>query len=90
MGCSRVGEDHCCWLRGEPCRYVTDAGPGADPRWSCSLRVEHGGWAPVHADARYLVNVKPELEAMGITVDCGDWPPPGEVCGTCGATSVTL
>jgi hypothetical protein len=84
-------DDHCCHLGrafGGACRYVRDDGPLAvNRRWVCTLREELGSWSAVHSDPRYLADVKPALDAMpSFDGDCGDWPPPGETCGTCGVT----
>jgi len=37
----------------------------------------------VYADDRYVA-VRVSLTAAGIGVDCGDWPPSGVKCETCG------
>ena len=47
------------------------------------MREELGSWEAVHGDNRYLDNVKPWLDLHGV-VDCGDYPPPGVMCKTCG------
>jgi hypothetical protein len=67
------------------CRFLEE-GTVDGRRWACGLRRELGDWDKVHADSRYLEDVKPILEGIGVAVDCGDWPPPGKACGTCGVT----
>jgi hypothetical protein len=76
--------DHCCWVDGEPCRFLeTGTVPGR--HWVCGLRRELGSWAKVHTDPRYLEHVKPVWRRVGIS-DCGDWPAVGEECATCGVS----
>lgn len=75
-------DDHCCWLRGMECPYARQLVGGT---WECTLRSELGSWEAVHEDPRYLRDVKPEIDTMGLVENCGDWPGPGQVCATCGA-----
>lgn len=84
--CEGNGDDHCCHLGGHVCRYLAVVGT-TGRRFACRLRSELGNWQAVHADPRYLADVKPVLEALPtVDGDCGDWPPPGLTCGTCGVT----
>lgn len=87
MICRGTADDHCCWL-GEHgvCEFLTEQAPDrlSGRRWVCTLRAQLGSWERVHVDPRYLDRVKPKLAGMDIDVDCGDWPRPGERCGTCG------
>lgn len=84
MICTGTGDDHCCWLGGYGvCRFLVEHVAGR--RWSCSLRTELGDWARVHVDARYVAVVQPFWDGYGDGGGaCGDWPPPGVRCGTCG------
>ena len=84
--CSGQGTDHCCYLGAAGvCRHL-EQNTVSGRRWACGLRRELGSWDKVHGNKRYLNDVKPVLTEIGVTVDCGDWPPPGETCGTCGVT----
>lgn len=81
--CGTAG-DHCCWLgRAGKCRFV-EASDEPGFNWRCSLRAELGSWGAVHSDARYLAHVRPALDTCGVVEDCGNWPPPGVKCNTCG------
>lgn len=84
MPCPGDRSEHCCWVRGKPCRFLEE-GTVSGRRWACGLRRELGDWAEVHRDQRYLEHVKPRWLEIGMT-DCGDWPLPGEVCVICGVT----
>lgn len=81
MQCS-AGEEHCCWVRGEPCQFLRENEGGR--RWACGLRLELGSWEAVHADSRYLAEIRPAWDEVGAPDDCGDFPGPGRHCGTCG------
>jgi hypothetical protein len=74
--CDGTGNDgsHCCYIDGETCPFVAE-NIAPDRQWACSLRVEHGNWADVHTDPRYLAVVKPVWESKGM-MDCGDWRGP--------------
>lgn len=86
MTCAGTSDDHCCHLGAAGvCRYLEE-NTVPDRRWACGLRRVLGSWEKVHTNKRYLNDVKPVLTEIGVTVDCGDWPPPGETCGTCGVT----
>ena len=77
---------HCCHLgRHGVCSMLRDDGPAAARRWVCTLRERLGTWVAVHTDPVYLAEVRPKLDDAGVTVDCGDWPTPGQRCGECGA-----
>ncbi len=73
--CHGNGDDHCCYVNGEVCRFlVENATPSR--RWSCGLVVELQDWSLVHSDPRYLEFVRPHWIVAG-TPDCGDWVGPG-------------
>jgi hypothetical protein len=75
--------DHCCYLGSHGvCQFLEENVEGR--RWSCSLRRKLGSWQAVHSDPLYVEAIKPKLVDIGVTVDCGDWPPPGVSCATCG------
>lgn len=78
-----TGSDHCCWINGKVCSYLTNSKePGFN--WACSLRTREGSWDKVYETPEYVTVVKPKLLEAGITVDCGDWPPKGTRCRDCG------
>ena len=82
--CHGNGPDHCCTFQGVTCTHLEE-NTVEGRRWACGLRRELGSWEAVYADARYE-DVRTKLRDIGITVDCGDWPTPGETCATCGVT----
>lgn len=71
--------DHCCYVRGEVCRYLeVNKGPGRE--FVCSLRRDLGSWAAVHADPGYQEHVQSVWDEVGIS-SCGEWQPgPGQCC----------
>ena len=82
MECVGGVADHCCHLG--PVGVCTFLDTNVDGRrWSCRLRAELGDWSKVHDDVRYVTVVQPTVRAL-VGVDCGDWPPPGVQCATCG------
>jgi hypothetical protein len=83
MTCMATAEDHCCWIGGV-CDYFNPT-PRADAEGHCTLRYEAGSWTEVYADVRYS-EVRVKLDKVEVEVDCGDWPPSGVTCGTCGVT----
>jgi hypothetical protein len=85
MALCRAGAEHCCWVDGEVCRFLEiDTMP--DRHWVCGLRRRLGSWEAVHVDPGYLEHVKPAWQRTEAITDCGDWPGPGVICGTCGVT----
>lgn len=72
--CHGNGKDHCCHLgKYGTCEFLEqDVVSGR--KWSCRLRRLLGSWNRVHSNSVYLEQVKPKLEDIGITVNCGDWP----------------
>ena len=84
MPCSGNEEDHCCYLQGEVCQFLEEnTVPGR--RWACGLLKSYETWEAVYETTYYKTLVKPKLDNMfNTSVDCGDWPRPGEKCGTCG------
>lgn len=85
MICDGLSGDHCCHLGTAGVCTFLEEGTVPGRRWACGLRRELGDWQAVHADARYLADVRPKLDAIGVT-NCGDWPPPGMTCATCGVS----
>jgi hypothetical protein len=84
--CSGLADDHCCHLGAAGvCRFLEE-NTVEGRRWACRLRRELGSWEKVHGSDRYRKQVRPLLDACGVAQDCGDWPPLGETCGTCGVT----
>jgi hypothetical protein len=52
MICTGNGKEHCCWVKGQVCRYVEeDTVEGR--RWACGLLVKYGSWAAVNESAEY-------------------------------------
>ncbi len=75
--------DHCCWFDGKRCQFlVTSQHPDFD--YSCILRTMYGSWEEVHKSEEYLEVAKLDLKKAGYKIDCGDWPPDGVACHTCG------
>jgi len=67
----RGGPDgDCCWIEGARCPHVIDAGD----RVLCGLRLELGSWAKVHADPRWIRDVKPTYDRLWPGYGCGDYP----------------
>jgi len=83
---SRCGnlDDHCCYFSGEICQFLRDDGPNVGRRWVCTLREEHGSWDGVYADPRYQPVRERMLLLSTAPALCGDWPPTGKTCNTCG------
>lgn len=78
------GDDHCCWFWGTECPYVT-ASPHPDYKWSCGLRLKYNSWSEVHKSEEYIRDVRDKMHRVKPGgVDCGDWPPMGKKCNTCG------
>lgn len=83
MSLCGTAADHCCWMRGVICPYVINSDqPGFN--WACSLRKREGSWAAAYQTPEYKTYVRPALDRAGIEQDCGDWPPKGRRCNTCG------
>lgn len=72
--CHGNGGDHCCYVRGDACSFL-EQNTVPDRRWVCGLRRELGSWDAVHADLRYLTEVRPAWDEAGV-VDCGDFQGP--------------
>lgn len=82
--CSGNNEDHCCYVNDGVCKYLLE-NVVEGRRWACGLRNELGSWDAVHQDPRYVQEVKIHwLKTSLKDYDCGQWPPPGFTCGTCG------
>lgn len=72
--------DHCCYVQGEPCRYLTVNPQGSERRFECSLRRELGSWEAVHAHPGYKEYVQKIWDKVGIA-SCGEWQPTkGQCC----------
>lgn len=77
-------DDHCCYLgRHGVCTFLRDDGPDAARRFVCTIRERCGSFDAMHTDPVYVEQVRPILREIGVPVDCGDWPTPGERCGEC-------
>lgn len=69
--------DHCCYVAGEPCRFLeVDTMPGR--HWVCGLRRELGSWDAVHVDSRYVEHVQPMFDRIGGS--CGEFGPAQKQC----------
>ncbi len=75
-------EEHCCWINGKQCPHL-EHHPDWERKWNCHLLINNGSWEAVYKTAEWQRDVKPFCDKLGVR--CGDWPPPGEVCATCGA-----
>lgn len=82
MICHGNLDDHCCWFAGRICEFLAENVDGR--RWTCTLRAELGSWDAVHADPRYEPVKVRVLELSTAPALCGDWPPAGKRCNTCG------
>ena len=74
MPCLGNGNDHCCYIRGEPCpflifEYVDETGHFR--KWACGLRAKYGNWDAVLADPEYQ---KVTDGAWHGDLNCRDWP----------------
>jgi hypothetical protein len=86
--CAGNGADHCCYVNGQPCRFL-EVGTVKGRRWACGLRRRLGSWARVHADPGYVRHVQPLWTRDGGRMgchSCGEWPGAGNTCATCGVT----
>lgn len=78
LECHGNGEEHCCWVDGEVCRYLeVDTVPGR--HWVCGVRRRYDTWEEAHQDPGYIENVHSVWERTG-TADCGDWKIEGQCC----------
>ena len=85
--CGRL--NHCCWFKGQVCQYLTENPPESEFKYSCGLKNIYGTWEATHASQEYIDNVHPKMVEVGLgDIGCGDWPPPGHHCNTCGDTGV--
>lgn len=82
--CDGNSEDHCCYLgKHGVCNFLEEnTVPGR--RWACGIYRHYGSWSKVHNSNIYLEFIRPKLNEMDIEQNCGDWPPSGTACGTCG------
>lgn len=82
MSCDGNQVDHCCYIAGEPCRYL-EKNTVADRRWACGLRRELGDWDSVLASDRYKEHIAPVFEPAGM--DCKAYPDlsKGQKCFNC-------
>lgn len=81
--CHGNGDDHCCFLYGEPCMFLGE-NIVEGRRWACTLLVELGSWEAVHTDTRYKTLVEPVIHSFGVE-SCGGWGPgTGQCCYTGG------
>ena len=83
MACSGNHTEHCCWIAGEPCVFLEE-NTVENRHWVCGLRRELGSWDTVHEDPRYIDLIRPTFEHLAPEYNCGDWPPPGFRCESCG------
>jgi hypothetical protein len=85
MPCRGNAKTHCCWLKGNVCKYLEED-TVADRRWACGLRRELGDWDKVLASVEYTTHIAPHFGPKGI--NCKDWPDKTDSgparCGDCG------
>ena len=82
--CAGNSYDHCCWISGVACEHLEE-NTVEGRRWACGLLRQLGSWESVHSSDEYA-EVRVMIRSIGIEVDCGDWPPSGVTCGTCGVS----
>lgn len=84
MPCHGNRDDHCCYVRGQPCQFV-EKNTVEGRRWACGLRRELGDWDEVLASDRYQTHVAPYFTNG---MNCRDWPDGNGankgVCDECG------
>ncbi len=73
-------KDHCCYVNGEPCKFL-EQNTEAGQHWSCQLHRENGSWAAAISDPRYFEEPDSPGEAFADTpyVDCEQFQ-----CKECG------
>lgn len=76
------GDDVCCYIDGELCRYAQPS-KRKGKKWDCGLRVKYRSWKKAHASEEYLRDVRPAWDRAGLKEDCGDWVPRRD-CPLCG------
>lgn len=87
MACHGNGDDHCCYVNGEPCGFLRE-NVVEGRRWACGLYVELGDWDAVLADERYVTNLRPAWRQVEVTnglpeggFNCHPWGPgTGQCC----------
>ncbi len=79
--CTGNFEDHCCWVDGKVCPHLEE-NTVEGRRWACGLLVALGSWEAIYATEAWQRDVKPLCDRLGMR--CGDWPPKGKTCATCG------
>lgn len=86
MPCSGNSNDHCCYLKGDPCPYVEE-NTVSGRRWACGLMRQYGNWDTVVATDEYTSVVAPVWLSVNKPADyCKTYPDmnSGKVCATCG------
>ena len=73
MRCHGNNDTHCCWIAGEVCPYLEEH-TVEGRRWACGLLRRAGTWDAVYESVAYKRDVRPRLRAVGLTMECGDWP----------------
>ena len=86
MPCNGNAEKPCCYIKGQPCRYLKEHDPRApERRWACGLYLEYQDWDAVIASAEYQTHIAGSW-ASGL--NCRDWPDGDGVndgkCDECG------
>lgn len=76
MPCCGNGNDHCCYVKGSPCKYLEE-NTVEGRRWACGLRRKYGNWDDVIASIEYQTDIVPvwgnPLEDPTV-LNCKDWP----------------
>ena len=87
MPCNGNRDDHCCWIKGNPCPHLEE-NTVKGRRWACGLYRKLQDWDAVLASQEYIIDVKPTFEPLGM--NCRDWPDGtgtnSYTCEECGVT----
>lgn len=83
MSCDGTSTDHCCYVKGEECRFL-ERNTVVGRYWACGLLRVHGTWEAVYALPEWQEHVKPMFDELWPGKGCGDWPFPGTTCEVCG------
>ena len=89
MPCLGNGQDHCCYIKGDTCRFlITDYvdETGYFRKWACGLYAALGNWDDVLASDLWQQHV---AGSWTDGLNCKEWPDAPEgpnrgVCENCG------
>jgi len=81
--CAGNADDHCCYF-GEVCQHLEE-NTVEGRRWACGLHRQYGSWVAVYLSPEWPAVLENAINhGLPVTYRCGDWPPAGETCATCG------